>query len=134
MNRISLTADGPLHCTGEIDVATPDAKVLDSGQEFWFCRCGASRDKPFCDGSHRPAGFKDTGKPLVGELATLSEGPLTIALRIDGPPKPRGPLEIIDVDGVTVWRGSDTALCRCGASKTKPFCDGTHRQVGFKSD
>ncbi len=52
----------------------------------------------------------------------------------DGPLLVRGPMELLDSDGNPIPRRRSTvALCRCGASAIKPFCDGTHKLVGFKS-
>lgn len=52
----------------------------------------------------------------------------------DGPLLVRGDFELLTPEGGTVPRGRKTvALCRCGVSSIKPFCDGTHRMVGFKT-
>jgi CDGSH-type Zn-finger protein len=50
----------------------------------------------------------------------------------DGPLLVRGPFRMIDQDGeeIEIDRGT-VALCRCGRSRMRPFCDGTHRAVGF---
>ncbi len=136
MNKVSLNPHGPLHCTGAIEVSDAQGKILKSEKELWLCRCGASGNKPYCDGSHKGAEFRDAGMPVPGDLAPDGGGTdavLTVSLRADGPLKCSGPLEIAGADGRTLWRGTDTALCRCGASAKKPFCDGTHRQIGFKA-
>ncbi|MBU2052302.1 MAG: CDGSH iron-sulfur domain-containing protein [Patescibacteria group bacterium] len=54
----------------------------------------------------------------------------------DGPYAVEGPLTIVDAGGQVkeVKAGENVGLCRCGASKTKPFCDGSHQAIGFKSD
>ncbi|MGY4642343.1 CDGSH iron-sulfur domain-containing protein [Cellulomonas sp. URHB0016] len=53
----------------------------------------------------------------------------------DGPILVRGDVSIVDPDGVPVPRRRATvALCRCGASAIKPYCDGTHKAIGFRSD
>lgn len=131
MNKIVVGADGPLHFTGNLEVLGPDGSVVRRESEAWLCRCGASRDKPFCDGSHREAGFQDAGQPVQGDLAASQMGALKMSPRPDGPLKCQGPLEVCDAAGRPVWRGDETALCRCGASARKPFCDGTHRKTGF---
>ena len=61
---------------------------------------------------------------------------VTIAVRENGPLKITGPVTIVDVDGVPfeLPPGSAVALCRCGRSSNKPFCDATHRQIGFEAD
>jgi len=50
----------------------------------------------------------------------------------DGPLLVRGDVEILDADGNPAPRRRSTvALCRCGVSAIKPFCDGSHKAVGF---
>ena len=58
-----------------------------------------------------------------------------IKVRDDGPLKVTGPVRIIDVDGneFELPPGDSVALCRCGHSRTKPFCDASHRDAGFCS-
>jgi CDGSH iron-sulfur domain-containing protein 3 len=54
----------------------------------------------------------------------------------DGPLTIKGPVSLVGSDGKTwtdVPEGSNVALCRCGQSKVKPFCDGSHRAAGFDS-
>lgn len=55
--RIVEVENGPLYVTGSIRVEAPDGTPVDTGQRTALCRCGASRNKPFCDNSHRAAGF-----------------------------------------------------------------------------
>jgi CDGSH-type Zn-finger protein len=53
----------------------------------------------------------------------------------DGPLLVRGPFTLTDQDGTTLETHQGTiALCRCGRSQRKPFCDGTHNAVGFRAD
>ena len=57
-----------------------------------------------------------------------------IKARHNGPYKVTGPITLIDADGNEYDLGESgevIALCRCGASKTKPFCDKTHSKIGF---
>lgn len=59
-----------------------------------------------------------------------------IKVRENGPYKVTGPITLIDADGAAFTAGADggpIALCRCGGSTTKPFCDGTHSTVGFEA-
>ncbi len=99
-----------------------------------LCRCGMSANKPFCDNTHRREGFADAGS-VPGDAstdATTEPGPLTIT------PLPREPLalhgrfELASADGQHVVRGEKATLCRCGGSRNKPFCDGTHRKRVFE--
>jgi len=62
---------------------------------------------------------------------TTSEA-VTIKVRESGPYLVRGPVTVTDVDGnVYTLQGPNIALCRCGGSQTKPFCDGSHKTNGF---
>jgi CDGSH-type Zn-finger protein len=59
-----------------------------------------------------------------------------IKVRHDGPYKVTGPIRLIDADGTEYDLpddGKPIALCRCGGSKTKPFCDKTHSEIGFRA-
>ena len=58
----------------------------------------------------------------------------TITPLDDGPYLVKGPVKIVDASGNEFRvEGKTVALCRCGNSNTKPFCDGTHVKIGFKS-
>ncbi len=58
----------------------------------------------------------------------------TITTYRDGPLLVRGPFELLDQDGTVIDTGRRTvALCRCGKSRTRPLCDGTHRLVHFSA-
>jgi CDGSH-type Zn-finger protein len=59
-----------------------------------------------------------------------------IKARENGPYKITGPVTVIDAEGNEYELPDDgrpVALCRCGNSSTKPFCDGTHRKVDFQA-
>jgi CDGSH-type Zn-finger protein len=56
---------------------------------------------------------------------------ISIRVRENGPYLLEGVVEVRDAKGETVSHDGTTALCRCGRSPNKPFCDGTHKRVGF---
>jgi len=62
------------------------------------------------------------------------DGVLAIDPQPNGPLRVRGNLEIMSGTGRVVARVTSAYLCRCGGSGNKPFCDGTHSKIGFKSD
>lgn len=57
---IAVTDDGPLWVTGGVPVAA-GGTTLETRSRVTLCRCGASGNKPLCDGSHKEAGFRDAG-------------------------------------------------------------------------
>lgn len=100
-----------------------------------LCRCGRSANKPFCDNSHEGSEFRDRGAVgTTGDPATPDGGPLDIIPSTNGPLVLNGNLALVTGHGRPAWRGAKTALCRCGGSANKPFCDGTHSRIGFTSD
>ena len=59
-----------------------------------------------------------------------------IKVRENGPYRVTGPVTVVDADGSSYELGDEgqpIALCRCGASTTKPFCDGAHSKTGFEA-
>ena len=64
-----------------------------------------------------------------------STGDSSIVLCPDGPILVRGDFEIVTPSGEPVPRQRKTvALCRCGASAIKPYCDGTHKMISFRTE
>jgi CDGSH-type Zn-finger protein len=199
-----ICQDAEGHCHG-----WRQGKSYEVPQTYTLCRCGLSKNKPFCDGSHYGAGFdgKEVAdrKPftaqsteLVGSELILSEVTSlcaearfcqragdtwhlvkksddpdcrTIAIEeakecpsgrivlkdktgkdiepklspsigliedvpsgFSGPIWVRGGIPIESADGFEYERRNRVTLCRCGHSKNKPFCDGSHLEIKFKSD
>jgi len=178
--------------------------LLQDGAKKFLCRCGGSKNKPFCDGTHRTNGFSDAntadpgtnrrqayaGKGITildnralcahagvctDELASVfrhrdqpwiapdaaavekvvavinkcPSGALSYAIDgVEAAPLQRPPMVTatengpyavtggIELVGVKFGDGASLehyTLCRCGASKNKPFCDGSHWDAGFKA-
>lgn len=131
INSINIVANGPLAVNGDLMFKNHQG----SSTRATLCRCGASKNKPYCDNSHKDIPFKDSGIPETSDLLLdLKSAPLNIVPTNDGPLMVKGPVEIRATDGMAVNRVESIALCRCGASKNKPYCDGSHAQIGFKAE
>ena len=55
--RMQFKKNASIRVTGTVDFVDAEGNVVESKTDFSLCRCGASKEKPFCDGSHRDAGF-----------------------------------------------------------------------------
>ena len=55
--KIQVKKNGSVRVTGTVDFVDAEGNVIETKTDFSLCRCGASKEKPFCDGSHREAGF-----------------------------------------------------------------------------
>ena len=135
-NRIVVTPDGPLYVSGDLRLLDAERRQLGEELRTALCRCGASANKPFCDGRHVDTDFRDPGEPDVIRIGAPDEEPaakLSIRLRENGPLVLQGHFVLTLPSGHTA-EGSSCALCRCGASANKPFCDGSHREIGFEPD
>jgi CDGSH-type Zn-finger protein/uncharacterized Fe-S cluster protein YjdI len=128
-NIVLVRENGPLAFHADLRI---------NGQEVGFratlCRCGLSRNKPYCDNSHIEGGFVATGEPASKESQlkiTDLTGPVEVQPVVNGPLMVTGRLEVESGTGRNVERVEKTWFCRCGHSSKKPFCDGTHKKVGF---
>ena len=133
-NVVTVSYQGPYFLIG--DLAIEDSPTDMPGIRFRaaLCRCGLSKNKPFCDNSHEGQ-FKDYGAVgETGEPLKETGSRLNIKPRQNGPLLLLGNVTIKASSGRVAWQGNNLALCRCGASKNKPFCDGAHKAIGFKSD
>lgn len=131
VNLVRVRENGPLAVHAEIELDGQPA-----GFRLTLCRCGASKNKPFCDTSHNAAQFSATGEPASQASEPLGQrnGALRITASKDGPLLLSGSMEIVTGTGRTLNRTVKAALCRCGGSSNKPYCDGTHKRNGFKSE
>ena len=94
----------------DVDAADPDAIA----RTVLTCPTGALHFRRLDGGATEEAATETTVEP-----------------RPNGPLFVRGRLKIVDHGGRTIREDTRLALCRCGASRNKPFCDGSHRRVGF---
>jgi CDGSH-type Zn-finger protein len=219
--KITVTKDGPYHVEGSIPLVrrsmVPDGHGgseawregdhLDAAATYRLCRCGQSKNKPFCDDSHLSNGFNGTETasraPYTSQAAIIRGSHLILndaeqfcasarfchpgggvwglaqsedsadaqhAIReagncpsgrlvardvktgvaiepeftpsigvihdpdagVAGPLWARGGIPVVSADGETYEVRNRVTLCRCGGSSNKPFCDGTHMDIGFQ--
>ncbi len=147
--RILVIADGPLVVEGAplawVVKGAPDADgprrwtadpIVDAGSAFVLCRCDRSSTKPFCD--RWPERMPCFDEPeAAGPTPVFAwpdpdgiDGPL-VALKSNGPVRVSGGVMIERENGSTIDHGERVSLCRCGHSNAMPFCDGSHKLVGF---
>jgi CDGSH-type Zn-finger protein/truncated hemoglobin YjbI/ferredoxin len=203
--RIEVLPDGPYRVTGPVTIRNTDGTLLRSGGTWHLCRCGGSRNKPFCDATHGlkgfvgtetadhaliaerrdeyvsetvtvqddrgrcahfgqcsdrlPAVFRAHDEPFVdptaapdaaiaevvrgcpsGALAVAPAGssvpdedrrPPSVTPITDGPYRVRG-VVVVGADGREYEARERQTLCRCGHSRNKPFCDGSHWYAEFR--
>ncbi|MBI2684425.1 MAG: CDGSH iron-sulfur domain-containing protein [Actinobacteria bacterium] len=134
-NTAVIANNGPIYVRGDLGIPGIPADMPATSFRAALCRCGESKNKPFCDNSHESTGFVDRG--AVGRTGSPLEaigGPLVIRPLPNGPLLVSGNLTIVSGLGRRAWQGTKTSLCRCGRSSDKPFCDSTHTKVGFVAD
>lgn len=131
VNLVHVRENGPLafNAPARVAGAEPQLRVT-------LCRCGQSNNKPYCDNSHKAAGFAATGEPAdaASDPLPARAGELDVTPTKNGPLHVQGPLEIVSGTGRTLGRVQETWLCRCGHSQNKPYCDGSHAKAGFEAD
>ncbi len=133
--QIRAREHGPFVVTGGVALTSPNGAVIDDADNYVLCRCGKTASAPYCDRSHRDAGFTATdidgcAARIPADRDDASTEP-SVALMPHGPLMVTGPLSITTSAGETFCRAAGVALCRCGGSATKPLCDGTHATNGF---
>ena len=203
--KVTITDGGPYMVDESIPIYDHDGNLIQTEGVYYMCRCGGSKNKPFCDGTHNKNNFNgqefaskdtaadrrdtyigdgitiyddrsrcahagnctdnlasvfklgtepwidpkgDTVEAIKKVIKTCPSGALSYTTRGDKAPEEdaEGPRIKVAVDapyhtrGVQVVAGDGDeydirerqTLCRCGGSKNKPFCDGTHWYIGFK--
>lgn len=203
---IEVTEHGPYRVSGDVRIYDAEGRLRHSGGVWHLCRCGGSRNKPFCDITHGlkrfdgsesadhgpiagrrdsyaadgvtvhddrsicchygqcssrlPAVFRADAEPFVdpqharvdeivdvvggcpsGALAYARgsdvdpvepDEPPSITATVDGPYRVRGGIQVVGAGGRAYERRARQVLCRCGLSRNKPFCDGSHWYAGLR--
>lgn len=136
VNVLRIRENGPYAVHAALVVAG-----LEDGFRATLCRCGQSKRKPYCDGSHVAAKFAATGEPPTTPSEALADraGALAVTPLRNGPLHVAGNLELCAGTGRTVAKlgapnAPEARLCRCGQSRNKPFCDGSHVGAGFVAE
>jgi uncharacterized Fe-S cluster protein YjdI len=104
-------------------------QVFDEQRRPWVNVDAASADEIEAAVALCPSGALRTRRPgaakrrlAVTDIRASENGPLLI----------RGGVRVLDAEGNVLFEGEKAALCRCGGSANKPFCDGTHAKNGFR--
>ena len=136
-NTVTVVPDGPLHLRGDVEITNPDGEMVLEDTRVALCRCGASQNKPLCDNSHVDIDFQADGG-IGDDRSQADDDPIDDVLRVQalpgGPVTLDGEFEIRGTDPESSVHGTETALCRCGGSENKPFCDGAHTEIGSADD
>jgi len=133
-NRITVSSDGPLYIKGNVRIVDAEGETLLEDTRVALCRCGHSRNRPLCDGHHEKVAFAAEGKLTEahvarGESGLPEGGELLIRAADPGPLTLVGSAEIRGDRSECCAHVRVGALCCCGKSKNKPFCDGSHEEA-----
>jgi len=122
----------PRYCIHTANCLNAEPGVFDAMRRPWIVLDGAEADDIARAVMTCPTGALSFERLDGGEQEPLPES-TTITARPDGPLFVRGKVKIAEGNGGVVRESTRVALCRCGQSANKPFCDGTHRVVGFRA-
>ena len=129
-NRILVKPNGPIVIQGDLKLLDSEQQMLSDDNELYLCRCGQSANKPFCDGTHKQISFSDNADFTDNRPQELEpDAPLTLQFRENAMIIASGPVTITNTKGSSMTTRNKVALCRCGKSANKPFCDASHKQA-----
>ena len=134
-NSIMVRPNGPLICKAdnEITLLNSNDDIIVKEKEFALCRCGLSKNKPFCDGSHKEKNVEML-QSFMDEREESIKGiveDLTIKVKKNAMYIVQGAVTLFSRDGLSKTTRRKVALCRCGQSQKKPFCDMQHKKCNF---
>src|SRR5437588_12731636 len=105
-------------------------QVFDDSRRPWVKVDAAGADEVEAAVALCPSGALRTRR-LAAPVMKRKQRP-EVRASVDGPLLVSGGVRILDAEGAVLFEGERAALCRCGGSANKPFCDGTHKANGFR--
>jgi uncharacterized Fe-S cluster protein YjdI/CDGSH-type Zn-finger protein len=105
--------------------------AFDPNARPWVDVSGANADELASAVESCPTGAL-TYRRTDGSPQEQPSSPATVEVRSNGPLFVRGDIEVVDAEGTVTRQARRVALCRCGFSNNKPFCDLSHRAAGFQ--
>lgn len=107
-------------------------QVFDVGRRPWVAIDAASADEVARVVMRCPTGALSFKRVDGGEQEPAPEE-TSVQPRTNGPLFVRGRVKVVGMQGNVLREATRAAFCRCGQSSNKPFCDGTHRAIGFQA-
>jgi uncharacterized Fe-S cluster protein YjdI len=104
-------------------------QVFDDSRRPWIQVGAATADEVEAAVARCPSGALRTRR--VGRPLAKGHQPPEVRASANGPLLVSGGVRVVDAEGNVLYEGERAALCRCGGSANKPFCDGTHEKIGF---
>jgi CDGSH-type Zn-finger protein/uncharacterized Fe-S cluster protein YjdI len=127
---VHVTFDGP-RCIHAAECVRGLPAVFDRNRRPWILPDGAAAEELVAVIERCPTGALHYER-VDGGPAETPDAANTIRIRADGPYYVRGKLRVVTADGALVIEDTRLALCRCGHSAHKPFCDNAHLAAGFR--
>jgi uncharacterized Fe-S cluster protein YjdI len=106
-------------------------QVFDDSRRPWVRVDAASADEVEAAVARCPSGALRARRVGTADAKQPRQAP-TVRPSENGPLLVSGGVRILDAEGTVLYEGDKAALCRCGGSANKPFCDGTHKTNGFR--
>jgi uncharacterized Fe-S cluster protein YjdI len=122
----------PAYCIHTANCLNAEPDVFDSMRRPWIVLDAANADRIAEAVRSCPTGALHFRRLDGGEQESAPEE-TTVQPRTNGPLFLTGNLKFVDAKGELTREDTRVALCRCGQSANKPFCDGTHRAIGFQA-
>ena len=122
----------PKYCIHTANCLNAEPDVFDAMRRPWIVPDAATAERVAEAVMHCPTGALQFQR-LDGGAAEPVPTSTVIQPRPNGPLFLRGDLNFVDVNGEVTRETVRAALCRCGQSRNKPFCDATHRAIGFQA-
>jgi uncharacterized Fe-S cluster protein YjdI len=104
-------------------------QVFDESRRPWVAVDAATADEVEAAVARCPSGALRARR--LGVPSANRQEPLELRASANGPLLVSGGVRVKDAEGNVLFEGEKAALCRCGGSGNKPFCDGTHKEIGF---